>query len=164
MAEPYERFARAFAAVCLATNHEPDPMQITVFWRALDHIPADLLEEAAGELARDEDYFPTVAKWVKACSAIAERRARLVRSNPLELTGHVDRGYGYEVVCPECEDKGWRFFDAETHLPLAPEDVPSDHGRRYVKACLCRGTNPVWRRNHPLAPDFARPARRGQRR
>jgi len=95
-----EECTAILAPVALALRADVDAPTFRAYARALENVPAGLLEAAAGSLLQRADvkFFPTAPEWRGFCE---QERRRL-------LALHAYDG------CAECEgSKGWRAVQAE---------------------------------------------------
>lgn len=154
--ERREAFGRivAFVAAGFPSAVNIDAATIATYYRMLDGVPLDIIKAVGERILESEefDHFPPCPRWLKMAHQIAAEKQQWQHQRLLQ--SGVDRGFGPEFYCSNCDDSGWKVFSKETreHVTDWQQILALGHAGRYVEACECRPDNPVYKKNHPPAP------------
>lgn len=115
-------FLEAFGKLAIALRgHEPDAIQMQVYFEDLADLPIELVVDSATEIRRggaESGWFPTVPDWRRSARAIEARRREEQRAR-LRAQG--------EPLCAACRDSGWIVDEATNAArPCACQSIRRD--------------------------------------
>lgn len=143
------RFARSFNALEIATRVQPDAdprvreERIELYFKTLENLPIEAIEDGAVHLARTSSWFPKTAEWHDAASEAVAMRFRQTAGKVRDEPWHTEH--------PECGDTGWLQQECTASSRCGREYCrrqPDDFTHTYVEPCHCRTWNRTWQRNH----------------